>query len=151
MKKLFYLCLLLCFCTLYGCGHCSCQETEVAKEEDVTIPMYLELVFGNGERLTAEVDYFLIPYSSGSLGRFDFFEEANRDANPFVVMLETELLIELSKKGTITLSSAVFMDGTEYSFHEAKNHYVNKETKTITVELWRDEPSASELDFFSQN
>lgn len=113
------------------------------------MPIYLELVFGNGERYTTEVLYFLIPDTSGSGEYCNGF--GLEDYNYRHFYLSYSIQNALSEKGVILSSSAVLLDKTLYSFHEAKNYSVNMDTRTVTIELWRDEPYLSEREYFSKN
>lgn len=116
-------------------------------EEVVTSPLYLEVVFGNGEALRTEVEYVAFP--DYNLGKSDYCQGftyilCSPDNIPYY-----DVSRHLNK--FLHISYAKLLTGEKYSFTESYDVSFNEETSTVTIHVWRDEPYNTERDAFNGN
>lgn len=144
--------LLVCFMMLCITA-CSAATPQAQAEEDVSqeLPIYLSLHFGNGEVLTKEFDYLAYPSSRNSDHCHGFqYEKLRRsNFNTFVQgFSESKVYTYADNSIYFTLSVAHFPDGTKYPLSEIKHLTIDRENGTLHAYLWRDEPYATEREYF---
>ena len=146
--------LLACF-MMFCITACDAVTPQAQAEEDVPqeLPIYLSLHFGNGEVLTREFDYLAYPSSRNRRYCHGFqYEKLKRsDFNTFIqVFSEPKIYTYADNSTYFTLSVACFPDGTKYPLSEIKNLTIDRENGTLHAYLWRDEPYATEREYFEK-
>jgi len=145
--------LLVCFMMLCITA-CSATTLPSHPEEDVSqeLPIYLSLHFGNGEVLTKELDYLAYPssfFNKGYCNGFQYKKLRRSDFNTLVQGFSESKVYTYSDNSIyFTLSVACFPDGTKYPLSEIKNLTIDRENGTLHAYLWRDEPYATEREYF---
>lgn len=143
------------------------NNQHINTSESKTDPIYLEVQFGNGEVLRAEVIYFMLPKSSNyeystMNGGWEycegyttaFYNQENFsgvDADPdHVLSIPEPSLAEKLKLNKLSTAGAVLLNGMIYNFHEAYTASVNEATRTVHISVWRNQPYELEYQYFEK-
>lgn len=167
MKRIWFTILAAVF-LLSGCGITEASGAD-NKEDDITAsasdkeqekPYSLELIFGNGEVLQKEMTLLAVPgyrniggYHPQTYVEYKYIalQDYETDKTEYLDSL-FGLEPESNPKATsLAVSSAIFEDGTIYTFGDAYKAEVDRESRTLKVWLWRDEPYEQERQYFNSS
>lgn len=145
MRKMLLLFLISITLFLTACGlESSSSSQSNAIEEEAVSPLYLEVVFGNGEALRTEIEYIAFPHDN--LGKSDYCQGftyilCSPDNIPYYG-------VSRHLNNFLHVSYAKLLTGEKYSFAEAYDVSFDAESTTVTVYVWRDRPYAKEYELF---
>lgn len=138
-KNICIICSLILIVLLLTVG---CNATGNAKEtQKETKPAVLEVHFGNGEIYKCDIAYMYFPDNIPSTGG-DVFEISSLHSEYFD---PSKMPIAEIQNSGVKLSN-----GCAYSFSETFALGFDKETKTVSMYLWREEPYRLEKEVFEK-